>query len=58
MKSTESNFELRGSFQKLNYPFPKTNTGQFTLPYIGPTFWNKILDTIMCTNKHNTFRHN
>ena len=36
--TVENNFQLRGSFQKLKCPFPKTNTGQLALSYIGPTF--------------------
>ena len=41
--ATESNFQLRSSFEKLNCPFQKTNNGQNTLSYIGPTFGNKPL---------------
>ena len=41
--ATESNFQLRNSFQKLKCPFRKTNNGQYALSYIGPTFWNKTL---------------
>ena len=41
--ATESNFQLRNSFQKLKCPFRKTNNGQYALSYIGPTFWKKTL---------------
>ena len=37
----ENNFQLRGTFQKVKCAFCKTNTGQFALSYLGPTFWNK-----------------
>ena len=56
--TTESNIQLRGSFQKLRCPFSKTNNGQFALSYIGPTFWNKIPETLKCTNNLNTFKYN
>ena len=56
--AVENNFQLRGSFQKLKCPFCKTNTGQFALSYIGPTFWNKTLDTLKCTKNLNTFKRN
>ena len=36
--ATDSNFQLRNSFQKLKCPFRKTNNGQHALSYIGPTF--------------------
>ena len=56
--ATESNIQLRGSFQKLKCPFRKTNNGRLALPYIGPTFWNKTLETLKRTNNLNTFKHN
>ena len=56
--AVENNFQLRGSFQKSNCPFRKTNTGQLALLYIGPTFWNKIPDTLKRTKNLNTFKHN
>ena len=55
--ATESNIQLRGSFQKLKCPFRKTNNGQFPLSYIGPTFWNKTRETLKRTNNLNTFKH-
>ena len=54
----ENNFQLRGSFQKLKCPCRKTNMGQPTLSYIGPTFWNKTPDTLKCTKNLNNFKHN
>ena len=36
--ATESNFQLRNSFQKLKCPFRKSNNRQHALSYIGPTF--------------------
>ena len=55
--ATESNFQLRNSFQKLKCPFRKTNNGH-ALPYICPTFWNKTPDTLKRSNNLNTFKHN
>ena len=56
--TVENNFQLRGSFQKLKCPFPKTNTGQLALSYIGPTFWDKTLNTLKRPKNLNTFKHN
>ena len=53
--TVENNFQLRVSFPQLKSPFCKTNTGQLTWSYIGPTFWNKTPDTLKCTK---TFKHN
>ena len=36
--TTESNIQLRGSFQKLKCPFHKLDNGQFASSYIAPTF--------------------
>ena len=52
--AVENNFQLRGSFQKLWFPFRKTNTGQLALSYIGPPFWNKTPDTLKRTKNTNT----
>ena len=54
----ENNFQLRGSFQKLKCAFRKTNTGQFVLSYIVPTFWNKTTDTFKSTKNLSTFKRN
>ena len=56
--AVKNNFQLRGSFQKLKCPLRKTNTGQLTLSYTGPIFWNKILDTLMRTKNLNNFKRN
>ena len=56
--ATESNFQLRNSFQKLKCPFRKTNNGQHALSDIGPTFWNKTPDTLKRSNNLNIFKHN
>ena len=56
--AVENNFQVRGSFQKLKCSFCKTNTGQLALSYIGPTFWNKTLDTLKHTKNLNTFNYN
>ena len=50
--------DTRNSFAKLKYPFRKTNTGQKTLSYIGPSLWNNLPETIKKTNNLNTFKHN
>ena len=44
--ATESNFQLRCSFQKLKHLFRKTNNDKYDLSYIGPTFWNQSPYTV------------
>ena len=56
--TTESNVQLRNSFQKLKCQFRKTNNGQYALSYISPNFWNKTPDTVKRSNDLNTFKHN
>ena len=57
--ATESNFQLRNSFQKLKCPFRKTNNSQYALSYIGlTTFWKKTPDTLKRSNNLNNFKHN
>ena len=56
--ATESNIQLRGSFQKLKCPFHKSNNGQFALSYIGLTFWNKNPETLKRTNNLYSFIFN
>ena len=38
--------DTRHSFAKLKHTFCKTNTGQKTLSYIGPSLWNNLPETI------------
>ena len=54
----ESNIQFRGSFQKSECPFCKTNNSQFALFHIAPTFWNKAPEALNHTNNLNTFKHN
>ena len=56
--TTESDIQLRGSFQKLICSFRKNNNGQFALSYIGTTFWKKTRETLKHTNILHTFKHN
>ena len=55
--TTESNIQLRHSFQKLKCPFRKTNNSINLLCYIGPTFFNKTPDILKRTNNFNTFKN-
>ena len=50
--------DRRNSFANLKHPFHKTNTGQKTLLYNGPSLWNNLPETIKNTNNLNTFKHN
>ena len=56
--ATESNIQLRGSFQKLKCHFCKINSGQFVLFYIGSTFRNKTPDRVKRTGNLNAFKQN
>ena len=58
MKPSESSLSPRTSYQKLQQPFRKTNTGQNTLSFIGPALWNKVPEKIKRTTNLNTFKYN
>ena len=46
MKAPESSSSLRNSYQKLQQPFRKTNTGQNALSFTCPALWNKVPEEI------------
>ena len=48
----------RNNFSKLKNSFCKTNMGQKTISYIGPSIWNSLPDSIKKANFLNTFKHN
>ena len=49
----------RNSYLKLSQPFMKTNQGQNSLSYIGPSVWNKLPEKIKKdSNNVNGFKHN
>ena len=54
----ESGSSLRNSYQALQQPFRKTNTGQNALSFICPTLWNKVPEEIKRTTNLNVFKHN
>ena len=54
----ERHISLTNNFLKLKQLFRNTNTGQKALSFIGPSFWNQILETLKKTNNLNTFKHN
>ena len=54
----EGNISLRNNFLKLKRPFRNTNTGQKALSFIGPSFCNKIPETLKKTDNLNAFKHN
>ena len=56
-KTPESSSSLRNSCQKPQRPFRKTNTGQNTLPFIGPALRNKVTKEINRTTNLNAFKH-
>ena len=54
----ESSSSLRNSYQTLQQPFRKTNTGQNALSFIGPTLWNKVPEEVKRTINLNAFKDN
>ena len=58
IKAPESSSSLRNSYQKLQQPFRKTNTGQNALSFIGLALWNKSPQNIKRTTNLNTSKHN
>ena len=58
MKAPESSSSLRNSYQKLQQPFRKTNTGQNALSFIGLALWNKVPEEIKRITNLNAFKHN
>ena len=53
----EGNISLTNNFLKLQRPFRNTNIGQEALSFIGPSFWNQILETLKKTDNLNNFKH-
>ena len=47
----------RSSYKKLIQPFRKTNTGQNSLSYLGPAFWNNLPESIKKVENINNFKH-
>ena len=58
MKAPESSSSLRNSYQKLQQPFRKTNTGQNALTFTGLALWNKFPKEIRKTTNLNVFKQN
>ena len=48
----------RPSYQKLNGSHQKTNVGQKSLSYVGPSRWNNLSKTIKTSSSLNAFKHN
>ena len=48
----------RINFSKLKNAFRKTNMGQKTISYIGPSIWNSLPYSTTKANNLNTFKHN
>ena len=58
IKAPESSSLLRNSYQKLQQPFCKTNTGQNALSFISPALCYKVPKEIKRTTNLNAFKHN
>ena len=43
---SEGNVSLRNNFLKPKRPFRNTNTGQKASSFVGPSFWNQLLETL------------
>ena len=48
----------RLSYQKLDVPHRKTNVGQKSLSYVGPSLWNNLNKTLKTSTGLNAFEHN
>ena len=57
MKAPEYSSLLRNSYQKLQQPFRKTNTGQNALSFTGTALWDKVPEEIKRTTNLNAFKH-
>ena len=47
----------RRSKFKLEFPFPKSTSGQKCLSYLGPKIWNSLPFDLKSANNPNTFKH-
>ena len=47
----------RSSSQKLKQPLYKTNLGQKSISYLGPSIWNKLPKLLKETDSINSFKH-
>ena len=50
--------DTRNNIPKLKNPIRKTNMGQKTISYAGPSIWNSLSNSIKKANNLNTFKHN
>ena len=57
IKAPESSSSLGNSYQKLQQPFRKINTGQNALSFIGSALWNKVPEEIKRTTNLNALKH-
>ena len=48
----------RNSHNRLTQPFRKTNLGQNSISYIGPSVWNALPDNLKQSKTLNAFKHN
>ena len=58
IKAQASSSSLRNSYQNLQPPSCKTNTGQNALSFTGPALSSKVLEEIKRTTNLNAFKHN
>ena len=56
--AAERHRTLRKDYLKLKQPFRKTNAGQNSLSFLGPTKWNQLPEATKKCNNINTFKHN
>ena len=54
----EGNINLRNNFLKLKRTFRNGNSGQKSLYFIGPSFWNQMPETLKKSDNLNIFKHN
>ena len=55
--ASPGNIGTRFSYKKLKQPFRKTNMGQHSVSYLGPSQWNKLPKDMKQSGTINTFKH-
>ena len=55
--ASQGRISSRNNYTKLKIPFRKTTMGQKSLPYIGPSVWNKLPSSMKRNTGLNKFKH-
>ena len=55
--ASQGRISSRNNYTKLKIPFRKTTVGQKSLPYVGPSVWNKLPSSMKRNTGLNKFKH-